>query len=377
MSTTTTERRLAGLDVFRGMTVAAMVLVNNPGDVNRAYPVLTHAAWHGWTLADVIAPAFLWIVGVAIVLSVMKRRERGESDRDILVRIGRRAAILLAVGIALSAVPDLVPRFDLRSVGTLRLPGTLQRIALCYLVASLLALRLGLRGLLLWSAGLIAGYWALMLLVPVPGHGAGVLLPEGNLAQYVDRILLGRHAKWSDPLGLLSTLPAIGTTLLGTASGVLIRRRPEAGAVVRLLAATGLAMICAGAVLSRWIPVNGSLWSPSFSILMPGLAALTCAACVWWADLRSGSRWSRMFEALGFNALLIFVASQLYASLVTAAGFPALGRPYVSVKGYLVETVFMPAGSREIGSLAYALAVTLAFTALAYLLYRRRWFLGV
>ncbi len=369
--------RLVGLDAFRGITVAAMVLVNNPGDWNARYAALGQADWNGWGLTEVIAPAFLWIVGVAAAFSIGRRRARGETERSIAGRILRRAVLLLLIGLGLSAIPRVLPLLDAESLHTLRVPGTLQRIAVCYLVAAFALLRIGTRGRVLLATALIAGYWALMLLVPVPGQGAGVIGREGNLAQYIDHLVLGSHAKWSDPLGLLSTLPAIGTTLLGTAAGTMLQRDPGSPAAVRMLLLSGVALLLAGAVLAVWIPVNESLWSPSFAIRMPGLASIACAACIWACDVRGRRAWSRPFEIYGSNALAIFVASQAFASLITAVGFPAQGRSYISFKGFLFDAVFLPLGTPEFASMCYALAVVAAFYLMALVLYRRRWFLTV
>ena len=369
--------RLVGLDAFRGITVAAMVLVNNPGDWNARYAALEHADWNGWGPTEVIAPAFLWIVGVAAAFSIGRRRERGEAERAIVVRIVRRSVLLLLIGLALAAIPRFLPLLDVGSLHTLRVPGTLQRIAVCYLVAALALLRVDSRGRILLAAAFIAGYWALMLLVPVPGHGAGDLGRDGNLAQYIDHLVLGSHAKWSDPLGLLSTLPAIGTTLLGTAAGSMLRRDLGSLAAVRTLLLSGVVLLLIGAALAVWIPVNESLWSPSFAIRMPGLASVACAACIWACDVRGRRGWSRPFEIYGSNALVIFVASQAFASLITAGGFAAQGRSYISLKGYLFNALFRPLGSPEFASMCYALAVVAAFYLMALVLYRQRWFVTV
>src|SRR2546423_3420677 len=197
--------RLRSLDAFRGLTIAAMVLVNNPGTWMAVYAPLTHARWHGLTPTDVIFPFFLFIVGVAIPLS-----------RPTVGRVLRRAAIIFALGLVLNGLP----RFDW---ATIRIPGVLQRIAVCYLVAALLFLTTSWRRQAITTAALLLGYWAAMMLVPVPGHGRGDLGPEGNLAAWIDRALLGPHVlrltRVYDPEGILSTLPAVATTLLGVLTG--------------------------------------------------------------------------------------------------------------------------------------------------------------
>ncbi|MBX5495748.1 MAG: DUF1624 domain-containing protein, partial [Bryobacteraceae bacterium] len=165
--------RLTSLDAFRGATIAAMLLVNNAGDWNHVYPPLLHAKWHGWTPTDLVFPFFLWIVGVSMTFSFARRMARGDGRRAILLHVLRRSALIFAVGLFLNAFPA----FDFEH---LRIPGVLQRIALCYLAAGAIVLYTDIKGQIGAAIALLAGYWALMTLVPVPGYGAGVLEPEGN-----------------------------------------------------------------------------------------------------------------------------------------------------------------------------------------------------
>jgi predicted acyltransferase len=223
-ATAPSSGRLMSLDVFRGATIASMMLVNNPGSWDSLYAQLDHAEWNGWTFTDLIFPFFLWIVGVAIPLSTAKRLERGESRTNLFLHVLRRSAIIFGLGLFLAFFSFLIngsyakaggfgPWFH-EVVTTIRIPGVLQRIAVCYLIASTIYLCATLRAQIAWVVGLLAGYWLLMKLVPVPGHGAGVLTPEGNFSAYVDAQILGRHT-WNgkpwDPEGLVSTLPAIAT----------------------------------------------------------------------------------------------------------------------------------------------------------------------
>jgi predicted acyltransferase len=235
--------RLVSLDAFRGATIAGMLLVNNPGAWNAVYAPLLHAPWHGWTFTDTIFPSFLWIVGVSLTLSTARRVEAG-ADRGALFRhVVQRAAIIFGLGLLLNAFPfGLLPAHHL-DLATLRLPGVLQRIAICYLVASAIFLRTSWRGQLAWASALLLGYWALLALVPVPGYGSGLLGPKGNLAWWVDSHVLAGHT-WSgaptpgfDPEGILSTLPAIATVLCGTLAGCWLRgERARAKTSIGLLA---------------------------------------------------------------------------------------------------------------------------------------------
>ena len=213
--------RLASLDVFRGMTLASMVLVNNPGSWSAVYPSLEHAAWNGWTFTDTVFPFFLWIVGVAMTLSFANRVERGDQRRKMMLHVLRRAAIIFAIGLFINGFPYF-PFYRIRY------PGVLQRIAICYLIAASIFLFVKVRGIIVITIALLLTYWLPMALAPVPGCGAGSLTKDCNFARYVDSIALTGHM-WSqtktwDPEGIVSTIPAIATALLGVLAGHVVRR---------------------------------------------------------------------------------------------------------------------------------------------------------
>src|ERR1039457_2926364 len=214
--------RLVSLDAFRGATIALMVLVNNAGSGRDSYRQLEHAAWHGWTITDTVFPSFLWIVGVAITLSLGKRLAAGIPKSRLIVQIARRAAVLFVFGLAVYAFPNF-------NLGTQRILGVLQRIAICYLIVSVIYLFTRVRGQILWIVGLFAAYWMMMTLIPVPGYGPGRLDVEGNFAHYIDRLVLGAHnyanTRTWDPEGVVSTLPAIATALFGVLAGQILRLR--------------------------------------------------------------------------------------------------------------------------------------------------------
>src|SRR5262249_44496769 len=267
------------------------------------YAPLKHAAWHGLTPTDVIFPCFVFIVGVAIALS-----------RPTPARVVRRAAIIFALGIVLNGAPY----FDW---ATIRIPGVLQRIAVCYLVAALLFLRTRWRTEAVVMAALLLGYWAALTLVPVPGYGRGDLGPEGNLAAWLDRALLGPHlwkpARVYDPEGILSTIPAIATALLGVLTGQWLlsgrgQRQILAGLVFGGAVATAL-----GALWGLVFPVNKSLWTSSYVLLTGGLALLLLAACYWAIEIRGWRRWTMPFVVLGVNALVLYFLSPLMARALT------------------------------------------------------------
>lgn len=360
--------RLLSLDVFRGATVAAMVLVNNPGTWAAVYAPLRHAEWHGWTPTDLVFPFFLFIVGVAIPLSLGPRLARGDSRAALLGRIVRRAAVIFALGLFLHAFPG----FDL---ATMRIPGVLQRIAACYLVAA--ALFVVTRS---WrvQAGVAAvallGYWAALTLIPVPGFGAGDLGKEGNLAAFVDRAVLGPHiwrAGRYDPEGLLSTVPAIGTTLGGLLAGRWLGAAGNHGRAVRGLGAAGALATAAGLIWNAWLPINKPLWTSSYALFSAGLALLALAGCHWLIEVRGRRWWTPPLVAFGVNALALFFLSTLVARILLVVKVPWGDGATVSLHAAIYETVFAPWASPVKASLAFALATVLAWLAVMWVLYRK------
>ena len=371
--------RLISLDVFRGLTMAGMVIVNNPGDWGTVYWPLLHAEWNGWTPTDLIFPFFLFIVGVSITLS-----QKSASWGSIV----RRAALILALGLFLAGYP----RFNL---ARWRIPGVLQRIALCYLAAASVH-RLSMTGGRTSSAasatlrnraiviGLLAvvlalGYWALMMLVPPPGGVAGDLTPDGNLGAWVDRTLMLGHLwkpKW-DPEGLLSTIPAISTTLLGVVAGMCLTSSVTDTRRVRLLAIGGTAALIAGWCWGLVFPINKSLWTSSYAVFTAGFGALLLAALYWAIDIKGWTRWTKPFVVLGSNAITLFVASGLLVKTLALIRVAAADGQEVAVSRWAYLHFFVPIASPKNASLLYALANLVVLYALLAWMYRRRLFLRV
>ncbi|HSK19122.1 MAG TPA: heparan-alpha-glucosaminide N-acetyltransferase domain-containing protein, partial [Longimicrobiales bacterium] len=292
--------RLLSLDAFRGVTIAGMLLVNNPGTWSAIHPPLAHAPWHGWTPTDLIFPFFLFIVGVAMTFSFGARAERGDDRRALMVNATRRAAVLFALGLVLHGFPDYLDLSDLR------IPGVLQRIALAYLAASAIVLYFRRNGQVIAAAALLLGYWAVMMLVPVPGGNAGVLEPGLDIGAYIDRAVFGTSHLWSqartwDPEGLLSTLPAVGTVLLGVFAGAWLRshRDPPTKAVGLFLA--GNAGLVLGLMWHPLFPINKNLWTSSYVIFTAGMACHFLAVCYWLIDVKGYRRWAMPFVVFGVN----------------------------------------------------------------------------
>ena len=364
------SQRLVSLDAFRGLTIAAMILVNNPGSWGAVYPPLAHAQWHGWTPTDLIFPFFLFIVGVSMTFSFAKRLEA--SDRSHLYRqVFRRAGIIYGLGLLLSAFPD----FD---IGNLRYVGVLPRIAVVYLLTSLIVLNLPRRAQVWVFTGILLVYWALMKLVPVPGFGAGVLTPEGNLAGWIDSVLLpGRlyQGTW-DPEGLLSTLPAIATALSGVFTGYWLQSGRGRAEIARgMLVAGGLAVV-AGLLWSPWFPINKNLWTSSYVLFSSGAALVCLATCYWLIDFKGYRRWAQPAVVLGVNAIAVFVLSGLVTRLLIRIHVPADPDP-ITLKQWIYETLFASWSSPMNASLAYAVAYLLFWWVLMALLYRREIFIKI
>jgi predicted acyltransferase len=362
--------RLVSLDAFRGITVAAMLLVNNPGS-EPVYTQLDHSSWSGWTFTDTIFPFFLWIVGVAMTLSFAKRMERGDDRTKLLLHSVRRSVIIYLLGLLLAGFPY----FHLQHI---RVVGVLPRIALCYLVASVIFLYTSWRGQLAAIATVFVSYWLLMTLYPVPGLGAGHMEKGANFAAYIDQMFLSGHmwgqTKTWDPEGIVSTLPAIGTTLLGIMAGHMLRLR---SGKVAWLAGSGVATVVLGEVLSIWMPINKSLWTVPYSLLMAGLATLEFLLLYWVVDVKAWKKWATPFVIFGSNAIVVFVLSGLLGRLVLLIKvLNAAGQPE-SLRAFLYKTLFVPLASPMNASLLYALAFVSVLFVVAWLLYWKRWFLRV
>ena len=370
--------RLRSLDVFRGITIAGMVLVNNPGSWDHVYAPLDHAEWNGWTPTDTIFPFFLFIVGVAMTFSFGAQLARGQKRGRIFVKAVRRSATLFGLGLLLAAFPyyNLDP-------GHLRIMGVLQRIALCFLAASAVYLFVPRRGRPWVAAALLLGYWAAMTLVPVPGHGAGDLVTkDGSLAAYVDRMVLGTSHLWAaaktwDPEGLLSTLPAVATVLLGIFAGEWLRSaRPPAERATGLFFA-GNALMAAGLVWNPVFPINKNLWTSSYVLFMGGMAMVGLAMCYWLVDVRGVRKWTRPFTVYGMNAIAAFFLSGVFArllNLVTVPGGPAGTQP---VKAWIYANAFASWLPPLNASLAFAVTFVLMWWGIMEAFYRRKIFIKV
>ena len=369
--------RLVSLDVFRGMTVAGMLLVNNPGTWSAIYPPLQHAAWHGWTPTDLIFPFFLFIVGITTELSLRARRARGADERTILRQILRRAALIFLFGFLLSGFPFFTWSSTLTDVTFLdrvvdriehwRVLGVLQRIGLAYLFGALLTWRTSLKQQFGILALLLFGYWALMTLVPVPDTGIpGRFVldqPDQLLSAWLDRTILGTNHLWVggktwDPEGLLSTVPAVGTVMLGTFAGRWIARqeRPLPDRLTGLFAVGALTMMLG--LVWHWVfPINKSIWTSSYVLFTAGMSAVSLATCMWVIDVMQVRRWTFPFVVYGVNPMLAFLGSGLMARIIASIWTWDSGTgSRISAQGFVFNTLYASWLPPREASFAYALS---------------------
>src|ERR1041385_3265857 len=366
--------RLVSLDVFRGITIAGMVLVNNPGTWSSIYWPLEHAEWNGWTPTDLVFPFFLFIVGVSITLAFARRVEEGSVKRDLYLKVIKRTAIIFGLGLFLNGFPFF-------QLGTIRIAGVLQRIALCYLIASLVFLTTKVRTQLSIAVLLLIIYCIVMTRMAAPGYTPGDLSKEGSIASFVDRVLLGPHiwkqGKVYDPEGLLSTFPAIVTTLLGILTGHWLRsERPRIEKVVAMFVA-GAVCVVLGWAWNPFFPINKSLWTSSYVLFTGGLALQFLALCYWLIDIKGYRRWAWPFEVFGVNALALFVGTGLMVKLMSLIKIPRADGTQISSQGWIFRKFFLSWAEPINASLFYAIAFILLWLFLMWLLYRKRIFIKV
>src|SRR6185295_16742336 len=369
----TATGRLVSLDVFRGITIAGMVLVNNPGTWEHIYWPLEHAQWHGWTPTDLVFPFFLFIVGVAITLAFGSRVESGRTS-GLYLKIVKRTLIIFGIGLLLNALPYF-------ALSELRIPGVLQRIAVCYFVASILFLHTKLRTQVAITIALLLGYWLVVKFIPAPGFGAGDLTKEGSLPSFIDRIVFGKHvwaqAKVYDPEGLLSTIPALATTLIGVLTGQWLRAKKSAHEKVSGMFVAGAACVALGWAWNPFFPINKALWTSSYVLFSGGLALQFLALCYWVIDIKGYRRWAKPFEIFGLNAIALYVVADLIAVLLELIHVNGPDGARISLGAWAFEKLFASWASPLNASLAFAVTFVLVCLGLMWVLYRRKIFIKV
>ena len=376
------RERLLSLDVFRGMTIAGMLLVNNPGTWGAIYPPLRHAEWHGWTPTDLIFPFFLFIVGITTWISLESRRARGATDGELVRQILKRGLIIIALGLLLNMFPfEKIERFT-----QLRYTGVLQRIGLAYMLGALIAFRTNVKQQIVAAGALLIGYQALMTIVPVPGQpglGAHYLdTKDRHLAAWVDRFLMEGHlwvgSRTWDPEGLLSTIPAIGTVLLGVIAGRWINgKEPLPERIAALLAVGSIAMV-AGLMWNWSFPINKSLWTSSYVLFTAGMGAATLATCMWIIDQHRVTWWTKPFVIYGVNPIVAFWGAGAMARLIySVIKVPCGEGASIALQRCVYDNAYASWLPDKLASLAFAMSFVLVWLGILWVLYRKRIFLKV
>jgi predicted acyltransferase len=379
------SNRLISLDVFRGITIAGMVLVNNPGTWSAIYPPLAHAEWNGVTPTDLVFPFFLFIVGIAITLALGRRVETGGVNREIYWKIVRRSLLIFGLGLFLATFPFYnFSKGEWLDLSTVRIMGVLQRIAVCYLVVSLIFLHTNWKQQTIIAGVLLLLYWMLMTLINVPGCEVTTFNDKAcNLAAYLDRTILTenhiwRSAKVYDPEGLLSTIPAIATCLAGVLCGHWLRRKIDDNEKVSAMFFFGLVLAAIGWCWSFWFPLNKALWTSSYVVYTAGLALCFLGFCYWLIDIKGYKSWTKPFVIFGVNALALFVGSGMMARIMGLIRLPGAEEgKTISLQQAIFNNVFLPFASPINASLMYAISFILVWLFLMWLLYRKEIYIKV
>jgi len=368
--------RLLSLDVFRGLTVAAMILVNNPGSWSTIYAPLKHAEWNGCTPTDLIFPFFLFIVGVSISYALGSKKDTTKQSKLIFTAF-KRALILFGLGLFLNLFPKVFTE-PMEALSTVRIPGVLQRIAIVFFITALIFIKTSQKTQLRLFAGILIVYWALMTLVPVPGVGYANVEKETNLGAWLDRSILTeahlwRSAKTWDPEGILSTLPAVATGLFGVLIGTWLRRKDREESVkISWMFCIGILAVILGLIWDLCFPINKALWTSSFVLYAGGLATIGLALCYWLIDVQGYKKGTTPFVVYGVNAITVFFLSGLIPRILTMIKVTMPDGTSVSSRVWMYETFFTPYFSPVNASLAGAITFILIWLAILWWMFKKK-----
>ncbi|WP_299291390.1 DUF5009 domain-containing protein [uncultured Mucilaginibacter sp.] len=366
----TAKPRLLSLDVFRGITVAFMTLVNNPGDWGHIYTPLEHSEWNGCTPTDLVFPFFLFIVGVSIVYALESKKTDLSLHRKLIIGVLRRAVILYLIGLVLNLFPYL-------HFSTVRIPGVIQRIAVVYAIAGLFYIYGNRKVWINAFVIILVAYFLIMTFIPVPGVGYANLNPETNLGAWIDRTILGEAHLWKssktwDPEGILSTVPAVATALFGILVGTYLKRKDKADAQkVSWLFAVGVLAVIAGLLVDLFFPINKALWTSSFVLYTGGLATIGLTLLYWLVDVQGYKRFTKPFVIFGVNAITVYTLSGLIPRVLSMITVHNAAGKTVNGHEYLYDTFFTPYFSPINASLAGGLTYVLIWFVILWLMYRK------
>lgn len=371
-----TKQRYLALDVLRGMTIALMVLVNNPGSWGSIYAPFKHAAWHGFTITDLVFPSFLFVVGNAMSFSM--RKFEHQSEGVFLRKVFKRSLLIFGIGLLLSAFPFVYRSeegFFLKDFSGMRIMGVLQRIALCYFFASLMVRYFKLKGSIILSAIILLGYWALMYYF---GDPAAPYSPEGNAALKFDLLVFHPDNLWTgfgfpfDPEGLLSTFPAIVNVIAGYVAGIFIQRSGNTFATVWKLALAAVVFIAVAQIWASVFPVNKALWTSSYVLLTTGWSLMIISALILVIEVFSVKKWTYFFEVFGKNPLFIFVMSGVFAKLMGIIWIEG-----GSMKPWLFRNFYLSWLSDLNASLLFAISFVVVMWLMGYWMDRKKIYVKV
>lgn len=373
--------RLLSLDFFRGATIAAMILVNNPGSWANTYAPLQHANWNGCTPTDLIFPFFLFIVGVSIAYAMGSKKADPATHKKTIIKALKRALILFGLGLFLALFPSVFTN-PIETIQNVRIPGVLQRIAVVFFIASIIFLKTSEKNIFKILLGLLALYWALMTFVPVPGVGYANLEKETNLGAWLDRSILSEAHLWKaaktwDPEGILGTIPAIATALFGILVGVYLKRKDiDAATKVVWLFCTGIAAVALGLVWDLQFPINKSLWTSSFVLYAGGLATLILAFCYWIIDIQKYNRFTKPFVVYGVNAITVYFLSGLLLRTIRMFSVKGADGSEMNVQAWLYSGL-TPHFSPINASLVWAVSYVIFWMIILWIMYNKKIFIKV
>ncbi|WP_291867861.1 heparan-alpha-glucosaminide N-acetyltransferase domain-containing protein [Maribacter sp.] len=361
------KNRILSVDIFRGLTIALMILVNTPGSWSNIYAPFLHVKWHGYTPTDLVFPFFLFIVGTSIVFAYKNRT----IDAKVYKKITIRALKLIGLGLFLGAFTISFPFF--KDFPEIRFPGVLQRIGVVFFFAAVLYLNTNWKTLILISISLLIGYWLLMNFIPVNGVASTLERAPNNLANFLDVKVFGTHNYKPDydPEGLLSTIPSIVSSLLGIFTGLILTSKQEKKAT--LLIGIGGSMLIIGSLWDIFFPINKALWTSSFVLVTAGWANLVLALIYYVTDIK-GIKFGSIFRYTGANAITVYFLSSFISKILGSI----MVNETTSVHGWLYQKIFVrDVISLETSSLLYALTVVGFYMSLAYVLYKKKIFIKV
>ena len=368
--------RFISLDIFRGATMALMVIVNTPGTWSYVYAPLRHAEWHGCTLTDLVFPFFLFVIGVAMRFSFDKYDicKYGPLFNKIIFR----TITIFVIGLLLNAFPFIRQNWDWSSF---RILGVLQRIALAYFFAGFIVLRLDVKGLVKISFLLLFGYWILLITYGWYSSQDPYAL-KTNLILVIDRFLLGESHLYGgtgiqfDPEGLLSTIPSIVTILIGFLVGTMIKTSNDHEDNVQRMAMLGSLLIIIGWTWGFILPINKQLWTSSYVLYTGGIAIILLAGMIWLVDIKKIDWWTKPFVILGSNAIFLYALSSIWVKILLKISFELNGK-MISGYSYFYKTIFQPLAGNINGSLFFALFHVLIFLLILTWMYRKNIFIKI